>query len=74
MERLQGLDTLVLDGLRWNAHPTHFTVDEAVAMADMLKPRITYLTHIAHQLKHAETEAKLPDHVRIAVDNQVITG
>ena len=74
MERLQGLDTLVLDGLRWNAHPTHFTVDEAIAIAETLKPRMTYLTHIAHQLKHAETEARLPDHVRIAVDDQVITG
>lgn len=72
MDLLQGLDTLVLDGLRWNPHPTHFTVDEAIAVADVLKPRITYLTHIAHQLKHAETEAQLPDHVRIAVDDLVI--
>lgn len=67
-ERLTGLDTLILDGLRWNDHPTHFTVDQAVAVADELKPRKTYLTHIAHQLRHAETEAQLPEHVRLAVD------
>ncbi len=69
MDLLHGLDTLILDGLRWNPHPTHFTVEEAIAVADALQPRITYLTHIAHQLKHAETEAQLPDHVRIAVDD-----
>ena len=73
MELLRGLDTLVLDGLRWAPHPTHFTVDEAVAIAGELRPRITYLTHIAHQLKHAETEAKLPSHVRLAVDDLQIS-
>ena len=70
---LRGLDTLVLDGLRWNAHPTHFTVDQAVAMAEELQAKQTYLTHIAHQLKHDETEAKLPANVRIAYDDLVIT-
>ncbi len=68
MDLLRGLDTLILDGLRWEPHPTHFTVAEAIAVADLLQPRITYLTHIAHQLKHEETEAQLPDHVRLAVD------
>lgn len=68
LDRLQGLDTLILDGLRWEPHPTHFTVSEAVAVADLLKPRITYLTHIAHQLRHEDTEAVLPPHVRLAVD------
>jgi phosphoribosyl 1,2-cyclic phosphate phosphodiesterase len=72
MDRLRGLDTLILDGLRWNRHPTHFTVSEALEVAEELKPRMTYLTHIAHQLKHAETEDRLPPHVRLAYDDLVI--
>lgn len=74
MALLEGLDTLILDGLRWEPHPTHFTVEQSLAIVDMLKPRRTYLTHIAHQLRHADTEALLPDHVRLAYDNLVINA
>lgn len=72
LERLQGLDTLILDGLRWEPHPTHFTVEQALAVVERLQPRQTYLTHIAHQLRHADTEAMLPPHVRLAYDNLVV--
>jgi len=73
MELLAGVEVLILDGLRPQPHPTHFTVDEAVAIANELGPRITYLTHIAHQIKHDVVEATLPDHVRLAFDGLQIT-
>jgi len=73
MELLRGLDTLVLDGLRWNRHPTHFTVSESLNIVNVLQPRITYLTHIAHQLKHDATEAVLPENVRLAYDDLSFT-
>lgn len=73
MHLLSGVDVLILDGLRPQPHPTHFTVTEAVAIADRLQPRITYLTHIAHQIKHDVVEASLPDHVRLAYDGLQIT-
>lgn len=72
MQLLEGLDTLILDGLRWEKHPTHFTVGESLKIVEQLQPRITYLTHIAHQLKHEETESQLPPNVRLAYDNLVI--
>jgi len=65
---LRGLDTLVLDALRRRPHPTHFSLSEAVDVIERLKPRRAYLTHMAHDLGHAATEAVLPDHIRLAYD------
>lgn len=69
LELLRGVDTLALDGLRPSPrHPTHFTISEAVAAAHRVKPRLTYLIHLTHEVDHAEVEATLPDDVRLAVD------
>jgi phosphoribosyl 1,2-cyclic phosphate phosphodiesterase len=69
---LDGLDVLVLDALRYRHHPTHLTVDQALAVVDQLKPRRAYLTHIAHEIKHAELEPKLPEHVCLGYDGLTI--
>jgi phosphoribosyl 1,2-cyclic phosphate phosphodiesterase len=68
LDLLQGLDLLVLDGLRHRAHPTHFTLDEAVAMARLLAPRRTLFTHICHDLEHESTNARLPPGMALAYD------
>ena len=47
MELLQGLDVLILDGLRHRPHPTHFSLEEAIEAARQLSPRRTLFTHIA---------------------------
>jgi phosphoribosyl 1,2-cyclic phosphate phosphodiesterase len=65
---LQGLDVLVLDALAWHEHPTHFSIDQALAVVDRLQPKQTYFTHIAHGLGHADTNARLPANVRLAYD------
>jgi phosphoribosyl 1,2-cyclic phosphate phosphodiesterase len=70
---LEGLDILVLDALRHKAHPTHFTVAEALAVVEQVKPRHTYLTHMCHKLPHAETNASLPAGVELAYDGLVLT-
>ena len=67
-EVLRNLDVLVLDALAWHEHPTHFSIDQALAVVDRLKPKQTYFTHIAHGLGHAETNARLPASVRLAYD------
>ncbi|MBU3741480.1 MAG: MBL fold metallo-hydrolase [Candidatus Kapabacteria bacterium] len=69
---LRGLDTLILDGLRWQEHPTHFTIDQALAVIDDLRPRQAFLTHVAHQVRHADADDYLPPHVRMAWDGMVI--
>jgi phosphoribosyl 1,2-cyclic phosphate phosphodiesterase len=69
---LTGLDVLVLDALRRRSHPTHFSIDEAVAVANRLKSRQTYFTHICHDLPHAATNATLPPRVALAYDGLVL--
>lgn len=68
MERLQGLDVLILDALQWKKHVTHFTVDEALEVVGKLKPKRAYFTHIAHGLGHVETSKLLPENVFLAFD------
>lgn len=68
LERLRGLDLLVLNALRQEAHPTHFSVDEACALIDQLQPRRALLVHMTHDLDHELTNAALPDHIRLAYD------
>jgi phosphoribosyl 1,2-cyclic phosphate phosphodiesterase len=71
-EHLQGLGTLIIDGLRWRHHPTHMTVQQAVNTIEEVGARRGYLTQIAHDLGHAATEAQLPDHIRLAYDGLVL--
>ncbi len=73
LDRLRGLDVLILDGLRRKPHPTHFNLDQAVEMAGRIGARQTWFTHIAHALKHAETDALLPAGMALAYDGLVIT-
>ncbi len=65
---LEGLHTLVLDALRERPHPTHYSLPEALAVVERLKPERAYFTHIAHDLAHAATESRLPENVRMAYD------
>lgn len=69
---LEGLDDLVLDALRRRPHPTHFTLDQAIAMARSIGARRTWFTHIAHDLAHAETCASLPEGMALAYDGLVL--
>ena len=68
MERLRGLDLLVLDALRPYPHSTHMSIPEAVAAAQELKPKQTYFVHMTHDVEHAETEASLPEGIHLAYD------
>jgi phosphoribosyl 1,2-cyclic phosphate phosphodiesterase len=72
MALLEGLDELVLDALRDVPHPMHQTVEQALALIQQLKPRRAWFTHIAHDLPHAETNARLAKmgfpHVQLAYD------
>ncbi len=72
LELLTDLDVLVLDALRIRPHPTHFNLDQAVAAAQRIGARQTYFTHIAHELPHAETNARLPKNMALGYDGQVI--
>jgi phosphoribosyl 1,2-cyclic phosphate phosphodiesterase len=68
IERINGVEALIVDALRYREHPTHMCVGEALAVAERVKPGATWLTHICHELGHARTEAELPAGVLIAYD------
>jgi phosphoribosyl 1,2-cyclic phosphate phosphodiesterase len=65
---LEGLDILILDALRHKPHPTHLSLEQALAIVERLKPRRALFTHVAHELGHEATNARLPAHVRLAYD------
>jgi phosphoribosyl 1,2-cyclic phosphate phosphodiesterase len=69
---MEGLEYLVIDALRYTKHPTHFTVDEAIEVAQRINAKHTYFTHIAHEIKHEEAEKKLPEGIKIAYDGLVM--
>ncbi|HEY5610927.1 MAG TPA: MBL fold metallo-hydrolase [Thermoanaerobaculia bacterium] len=73
LKLLEGVDTLALDGLRLGpAHPTHFTIGEAVDAAKSVGARMTYLIHLAHDIDHDAVETTLPPNVRLAYDGLVL--
>jgi phosphoribosyl 1,2-cyclic phosphate phosphodiesterase len=65
---LEGLDVLILDALRHKPHPTHSTIEQSLSLVERLKPSRAFFTHIAHELHHEETNAKLPPGVQLAYD------
>ncbi|HEY3414839.1 MAG TPA: MBL fold metallo-hydrolase [Armatimonadota bacterium] len=67
-ELLRGVDTLVLGALRQRPHPTHFSLSEAIEAARRIGPRMTYFTHIGHEMDHAVTSAELPKGFALAYD------
>ncbi len=67
-DRLQRVDVLVIDALRHAPHPRHFTIDEALAVAERIGARQTYLVHITHNVLHAEEEERLPEGVALGYD------
>jgi phosphoribosyl 1,2-cyclic phosphate phosphodiesterase len=73
LDALRDLDTLVLDCLRIKPHPTHLTLDTALRYIEQIKPRRAYLTHIAHDIKHARDSKLLPAGVEWAYDGLIIS-
>ena len=66
--RLEGLRTLVLDMLRPKAHPTHFTVDQAIETAGRIGARSTWFIHMSHEIRHAQVAPGLPAGMNLAWD------
>jgi phosphoribosyl 1,2-cyclic phosphate phosphodiesterase len=68
-EALEGVRVLVLNALWFgNEHPTHFNVEEAVAVALDIGAEATYLTHISHQASHEQLLARLPAGIEPSYD------
>lgn len=72
-EKLEGVDTLIVNSLRRTEHFSHFSLAESLAFIERVKPRQAYLTHLCHQMgTHEDTEKILPPNVHIAYDGMEI--
>ncbi len=72
-ELIKGSKVLILSGLRWEPeHPTHLTIPEAVDLIKELGIPEAYLIHMNSYVDHHKSNERLPKHVKLAYDQQVI--
>ncbi|MGP9822549.1 MBL fold metallo-hydrolase [Salinarimonas sp. NSM] len=69
---LLGLDTLVIDALRETPHPSHYSLSEALALVERVRPRRAVLTNLHTDLDYRALAARLPDGVEPAYDGMTI--
>ncbi|MBY5949897.1 MBL fold metallo-hydrolase [Algoriphagus marincola] len=73
-EKIKGSKILVLNALQKTPHLSHFTLEEAIEMAQMLGAEQTYFTHISHKLGlHREVESELPEGIHLAYDGLMLS-
>lgn len=73
VEKLRGVECLAVNALRFERHPSHFNVAEALALIRRVAPREAYLTHMSHEIGlHAETDPALPAGVHLAYDGLTV--
>lgn len=68
-QKITGSEMIVLNALRKEKHISHFTLDEAVEVANELNIPMAYFTHMSHQMgKHADVNESLPANRQLAWD------
>jgi len=68
MKKLLNTDTLVINALQYDAHPMHFTLDEAIGFAKTINAKHTYFTHIGHRISYSDATKKIPKNMCLAYD------
>jgi phosphoribosyl 1,2-cyclic phosphate phosphodiesterase len=72
-QKIKGSKVLVLNALRKEPHISHFSLSEAVQLAQHLQVPEAYFTHISHQLgKHDDVEQELPGGIHLGYDGLVL--
>jgi phosphoribosyl 1,2-cyclic phosphate phosphodiesterase len=71
---LEDLDLWIVDGLRYTAHPSHFSVSDALAWIERFKPRRAVLTNLHSDLDYEELRVALPHSVVPAYDGMRLTA
>jgi len=74
MKLLEGTEILILDALQKDSHISHFTLDEAVEIAQKIGAKKTYFTHISHRMGlHDQIDRELPEGIALGYDGLEIT-
>lgn len=72
-EKLKGLEHFVINTVRFGKHISHFSLEEAVAVARKVGARHSWITHLSHQLPcYRELAAELPEGILPAYDGLTI--
>jgi phosphoribosyl 1,2-cyclic phosphate phosphodiesterase len=72
IEAMRDADVLVINGLRDRPHPVHISIPEALEIIREVRPRRALLTHMSHEVSHAEMSARLPAGVELAYDGLTV--
>jgi len=73
IEKIKGSEVVVLNALRRKTHISHFSLDEAIALMEKIKPNRGFLTHVSHALGfHEDVNKELPDYIKLAYDGLMI--
>ncbi len=73
LDLMRGAEVLVINALRHKPHPVHLSLSEALDVIRKVQPQRAYLTHVSHEMGHAETLALLPEHVEPAYDGLTVS-
>ncbi|MBN2166827.1 MAG: MBL fold metallo-hydrolase [Marinilabiliaceae bacterium] len=72
-EKMKGAKHLVINGLRFEEHISHYTLPQAIEVIKCVQPETAWITHISHQLGlHDEIESQLPDNIHLAYDGLLL--
>jgi phosphoribosyl 1,2-cyclic phosphate phosphodiesterase len=74
LELLKGVKYLIIDGLGYKKTPTHFSIDEAIAVGQSVGAERTFLIHMTHHVEHEELAEKLPKNVSPSFDGLTLEG
>lgn len=72
IRRLAGLEVMILDALRPETHPTHFSLAESIAVLRRIGARRSFITHLGHQMSHAQAQQALPSGMSVPYDGLVL--
>ena len=73
LEMLHGVDTLVINALRFKEHHSHMNLQQALDVINIVKPRRSYLIHMSHSIGlHRLTSLTLPEGVHLAYDGLTV--
>jgi phosphoribosyl 1,2-cyclic phosphate phosphodiesterase len=69
---LQGLDLWIIDALRATPHPSHFSVQQALAWVARVGAKRAILTHMTVELDYETLRRQLPPNVEVGYDGMVV--
>jgi phosphoribosyl 1,2-cyclic phosphate phosphodiesterase len=68
VKKLNGVELLIIDALRYKPHPAHLSVDQAIDFIGEIKPKIAVFTHMGHELDYDKLSKELPENIEPGYD------